>query len=209
MTAFNVVATRARNGSRSDLLAWYADHIDQLLGTGPLKRVRLYGPAAGATPGVARPGRPWDCMALYEFESLAEFDSFEATPAFHRVQAELKGEIVLDGPSTAHGAWARNGIEIVFRAQYERRYQMRTAHAPSSSAGAAVASIDHHDGPVDEAWARRQCAAWYGEVDRGRSNGFELLVRARPNAAAPAAISIHQGFVQANAPLTLLGQWRR
>lgn len=101
MSVFNLVATRAVSSDRRALLAWYAEHVTQLLGTGELRRADLWA-VQSCSPGAP----PVDYLCRYWFDDLAAFDRYEATPRYAEVQHEVRT------------GWAKDGIAILFRGQY-------------------------------------------------------------------------------------------
>ena len=133
----NLVATRSTDGDHASLFRWYNDHVHLLMGCDALDAATLYrrqGPDAAAGP---------EYMALYEFASHAAFMVFETSDARARAQA-----VVRDG-------WARTGIEILQRTQYERL---------GARGGSAVADTDHQVAVLDlGAGSRLEAARWLND----------------------------------------------
>lgn len=98
----NLVATRSRDGDHGALARWYSDHVHLLMGFVGLQQATLWRRAAQAW------GSEPQYLCLYEFASHADFMAFEVSAARQRAQ-----EVVLHG-------WAKDGIEIVQRTQYQR-----------------------------------------------------------------------------------------
>ncbi len=96
----NLVTTRQKCGEPAELLRWYNDHVNLLMGFEDLAGAALYRRTS------ANEGEAPEYACLYDFPSLAAFDAFEASDAKERARQV-----------TASG-WGRQGIEIIQRTQY-------------------------------------------------------------------------------------------
>lgn len=99
----NLVTTRQKAGEPAELLRWYNDHVNLLMGFEDLAGAALYRcTSADATQQTQAP----EYACLYDFPSMSAFDAFEASDAKERARQV-----------TATG-WGRQGIEIIQRTQY-------------------------------------------------------------------------------------------
>jgi hypothetical protein len=111
----NLVATRQKAGKPAELLRWYNDHVNLLMGFENLKGATLYRRTSADT--AAAP----DYVCLYDFPDASTFAAFEASDAKERARQV-----------TASG-WGRQGIEIIQRTQYTNggKWTGQTSNAES------------------------------------------------------------------------------
>ena len=96
----NLVTTRQKTGEPAELLRWYNDHVNLLMGFEDLTGATLYRCISAGTATAP------EYACLYDFPSQAAFDAFEASDA-----KESARQVTLTG-------WGRQGIEIIQRTQY-------------------------------------------------------------------------------------------
>jgi hypothetical protein len=101
----NLVATRCKDGNHAMLLRWYNDHVHILFGFAALQQASLYRALDGSTD---HGGRAPPYLCLYEFPTRADFEAFEIG-----APREAARQVLL-------GGWGKDGIEIVWRPQFER-----------------------------------------------------------------------------------------
>jgi hypothetical protein len=101
----NLVATRCKDGNHAMLLRWYNDHVHILFQFAALQKANLYRALDGSTD---HGGRAPPYLCVYEFPSRADFEAFEVG-----APREAARQVLL-------GGWGKDGIEIVWRPQFER-----------------------------------------------------------------------------------------
>ncbi len=175
----NVVGTRAVRGEHQALLAWYTDHVHQLMAFEGLEGAVLHR-RQDATGVVAPPGAQAaapEYLCLYDFASRAAFEAYEQSP----VHADAARDRQL--------GWGRDGIEITLREAFERLHTSQTAmglDAAGPAGNAGVAPI------ADPIWAPQSVEAWVAP----RQAAFERALSARCVASASARFSLLRAVPQ-------------
>jgi hypothetical protein len=95
----NLVATRQKAGEPAELLRWYNDHVNLLMGFEDLAGATLY---RCTSPENTAP----EYVCLYDFPSKSAFAAFEASDAKERAR------------QVTETGWGKQGIEIIQRSQY-------------------------------------------------------------------------------------------
>lgn len=96
----NLVTTRLKNGEPAELLRWYNDHVNLLMGFEDLAGATLY--RCSTAGKSAAP----EYVCLYDFPNVSAFAAFEGSDAKERA-----GQVTESG-------WGKQGIEIIQRTQY-------------------------------------------------------------------------------------------
>ena len=96
----NLVTTRQKTGEPAELLRWYNDHVNLLMGFEDLAGATLYRRTSADT--AAAP----EYVCLYDFPSASAFAAFEASDAKERAR------------QVTESGWGKLGIEIIQRTQY-------------------------------------------------------------------------------------------
>ncbi len=176
----NLVATRSRDGDHAALLRWYSDHVHILMGFPALWRASLYRSSNDRLSAAP------EYVCLYEFPSHADFLAFEESEARSKAR-----QIVEAG-------WARSGIEITQRTQYQRLGRRsgnaRTPAAPaltqlqclSLGAGSLSGVSRWLSDRVHQALADAQfgTVAWHRAWDATDAGGDALVLLEAPGANA-------------------------
>ena len=95
----NMVATRQKAGKPAELLRWYNDHVNLLMGCEDLAGAILYRRTLADTTAP-------EYVCLYDFPSPSAFAAFEASDAKERARQVMES------------GWGKQGIEIIQRTQY-------------------------------------------------------------------------------------------
>jgi hypothetical protein len=95
----NLVATRQKAGERAELLRWYNDHVNLLMGFEDLAGATLY---RCTSPKNTAP----EYVCMYDFPNASAFAAFEASDAKERAR------------QVTESGWGKQGIEIIQRTQY-------------------------------------------------------------------------------------------
>jgi hypothetical protein len=96
----NLVATRQKTGEPAELLRWYNDHVNLLMGFEDLTGATLY-----RCTSVDQTAAP-EYLCLYDFPGHDAFAAFEASQAKERAR------------QVTETGWGKLGIEIIQRTQY-------------------------------------------------------------------------------------------
>lgn len=96
----NLVATRQKAGQPAELLRWYNDHVNLLMGFEDLTAATLY-----RCTSVDQTAAP-EYVCLYDFPGHDAFAAFEASQAKERAR------------QVTETGWGKLGIEIIQRTQY-------------------------------------------------------------------------------------------
>jgi heme-degrading monooxygenase HmoA len=160
----NAVGTRTvREGEHALLMRWYADHVHQLMAFDGLFGAVLHQCATHDPLSTAPP-----YLCLYEFADRAAFDAYEQSDV-HAGAAHDRGL-----------GWGRDGIQIVWRAQFERLYARHAGRAPATLHVQAWALHPPAEPPPLPATLERALAAQAGLASI-------TLLRASPQRQAAAA----------------------
>ena len=138
----NMVATRQKAGTPTELLRWYNDHVHLLLRFDGLDGATLYRRSHALDPLNASPAPDYVC--LYRFASMATFADFEASQA-----KELARQVTQSG-------WGATGIEIIQRSQYLAGGNWS---GPANASGASRRHIQC----LDIAGAKRDSPRWIAD----------------------------------------------
>ena len=96
----NLVATRQKAGQPAELLRWYNDHVNLLMGFEDLIGATLYRCTSANQAEVPQ------YVCLYDFPSASAFAAFEASDAKESAR------------QATETGWGKQGIEIIQRTQY-------------------------------------------------------------------------------------------